>query len=92
MNFPIFLINCVSILIEVYVWIIIARVFLSFIRPRSYNPIFKFIYQITEPFLAFFRRFLPGASIGIDFSPFVAIIILEILKQILISLFLRLFA
>ncbi|AFV11507.1 hypothetical protein Ycf19 family [Thermacetogenium phaeum DSM 12270] len=80
-----FVIGIISIAVEIYIWLIVGRVLLSFLRPRTYHPIFRFIYEITEPVLAPLRRILPPAM-NIDFSPLVAIIILEIVKALLISL------
>ena len=40
---------------------------------------------LTEPFLDIFRRFIPGggAAFSMDFSPVVAIIVLDVIKRIL---------
>lgn len=85
MSLNYYLINVISLAVEVYIWLIVARVLLSFLRPRTYHPVFRFIYEITEPLLAPLRRILPPAM-NIDFSPLVAIIILEIARTLLISL------
>jgi len=81
-----FLVDVVSIAVEIYIWLIIARVIISYFRPRSYHPVIRFIYEITEPLLALCRRFLPGTGVGLDFSPLVAIIILELGKWLLVAL------
>lgn len=80
-----FIISIISVAVEIYIWLIVGRVLLSLLQPRTFHPIFRFIYEITEPVLAPLRRILPPAM-NIDFSPLVAIIILEILKTLLISL------
>jgi YggT family protein len=72
--------------IDIYIWLIVARVILSFIRLRTYHPIIRFIYEMTEPLLGLCRRILPGTVMNLDFSPFIAIIILEIVRYFLISL------
>lgn len=76
----------ISLAITIYIWLIVARVILSFFQPRSYHPIIKFIYESTEPLLSLCRRILPGPMMNIDFSPFIAIIFLEILRVLLIQL------
>lgn len=81
-----FLINFISVAINIYIWLIVARVILSFIRPRTYHPILRFIYETTEPLLGICRRILPGTVMNVDFSPFIAIIFLEIIRACLISL------
>lgn len=85
-----FLIRVINALITIYYWLIIARIIVSWI-PQLRNigflrPILDFVFDITEPFLALFRRIIPVASfggVGIDFSPFIAIITLIALRQFL---------
>ena len=43
-----FIISIISLAIDIYFWLIVARVILSFIRPRTYHPIIRFIYEITD--------------------------------------------
>ncbi len=81
-----FVIRIISLAFDIYFWLIVARVILSFIRPRSYHPVIRFIYEITEPVLSLCRRVIPGTVMNIDFSPFLAIILLELLRVLLISL------
>lgn len=77
-------------LLDVYYWLIIVRVITSWfpqIRNVSFlRPILDFIFDITEPFLALFRKIIPTASfggVGIDFSPLIAIITLIAVRQFL---------
>lgn len=71
-------------------WLIIIRVILSWVGSNSYDPtwrkILKFIYETTEPILGPIRRLIPTTSIGFDFSPLIAIIVLNILRNFLIRL------
>jgi YggT family protein len=69
---------------QVLYWLIIARVILSFFR-SPYNPVTRFVYEITEPILAPFRRILPKGGM-IDFSPFLAILSLNLLEWLLLNL------
>jgi YggT family protein len=58
----------------------------SWFRPNWDNPIFAFLYDITEPVLGFFRKLIPiGSGVGLDFSPMIAIIVLQIIESILIK-------
>lgn len=71
-----------------YYLLIIARVLMSWFRLPSRGPLFyilKFIYDVTEPYLGLFRRFIPAAG-PMDFSPFVAIIVLMIVQNIVLRL------
>jgi YggT family protein len=70
-------------------WAILIRVLLSWlpmagVRIDPYNPIIRFLYSITDPILDPLRRF---TTVGmIDLSPIVALLGLEFLRQILLSL------
>jgi YggT family protein len=71
-------------------WLIIIRVLISWIRPNIYNSnwqkILTFIYNITEPVLGPIRRILPQGNLGIDFSPLIALIIINILRSFVLNL------
>lgn len=71
---------------EVLNWLIIIRVLLSWIRHDPYHPIIKFIYEITEPILAPFRRLIPiRPGMPIDWSPFIAILVLQFVERIVLG-------
>ena len=55
-----------------YMWIIIIRALLSWVNPDPWNPIVRFLYQVTEPVLRPIRRRLPYTAI--DFSPLIVIL------------------
>ena len=61
-------------------WLIIIRALLSWVSPDPYNVIVQFLYKITEPILAPFRRLIPAYSIGIDLSPILALLAIWFLK------------
>jgi len=67
---------------------ILARVILSWlpmagVRIDMYHPLIRTLYQITDPILNPIRRF---ATFGMmDFSPVVALILLEIIRRVLVT-------
>lgn len=79
------LIRLVDIAFEVMYWLVIARVILSWVRHDPHNPIFSFIYEVTEVVLAPVRKFMPMRGMAIDFSPIIAIILLQLLKSVVIK-------
>lgn len=79
------LIPYIRVAFEVYNWLIIIRVFLSWIAHDPRKPIFRFLYEITEPVLAPFRRIF-GNRMAIDFSPVIAIIVLQLVENLIIRL------
>lgn len=79
------LIPYVRIAFDVYYWLIIVRVLLSWIPHDPYKPIFRFIYEVTEPALAPFRK-LMSRRMMIDFSPLFALIALQILETLVLNI------
>ena len=58
-------------LLTFYMWIVIARIVISWVNADPYNPIVRAIISVTEPLLYRIRRTLPVYGGGIDFSPLV---------------------
>lgn len=67
-------------LLTVYFWIVIISAVLTWVSPDPYNPIVRFIYSLTEPVFDFVREHVPVIFGGIDLSPIVVIVALEILQ------------
>ena len=63
---------------------ILIRVLLSWFRPNPYNPFVQAIYQITEPIMGPLRRIIPPLGM-IDITPMVALIILQIIQEIVLT-------
>jgi len=64
--------------------LIIIRAFLTYLPHNRYHPIIKPAYDMTEPLLSIIRKGLPPEKIGLDASPFIAIVLLYLLQQILL--------
>jgi uncharacterized protein YggT (Ycf19 family) len=72
----------------VYTLAILAYILTSWLRlPYSptLNRIQRFLYDVCEPFLRLFRRFLPSFG-GLDLSPTIALIVLWVVSGIVIRL------
>ncbi|MDT8441758.1 MAG: YggT family protein [Desulfuromonadales bacterium] len=80
----------VNLVIQVYIFIVIARALVSWVNPDPYNPIVRFLYNATEPVLARLRRVLPLQFSGIDLTPIVLLIGLSVLQQLLLQLIIAL--
>lgn len=81
----IFVIQVVDTAFDVLVWLIIGRCILSFVPHNPYQPVIKFIYDITEPIMSPFRRLLPMAG-PIDFSLILAVFVVTLIQRIVIQL------
>ncbi|MBX6422976.1 YggT family protein [Thermosulfurimonas sp. F29] len=73
----------IDLVLNLYLWIIIIRALISWVNPDPFNPIVRFLYQITEPVLWRVRRFLPPLG-GLDLSPLIVILAIVFLQQFLV--------
>jgi YggT family protein len=81
-------ITFVDVFIWVYTLLLFAYILTSWIRlPYSpwLNRVQRFLYDVCDPYLRIFRRFLPPLG-PLDLSPIVAIFVLFILRNVLVSL------
>lgn len=83
----------VSALFIVYVILIFARIVLSFVPRMPYRPwlrtVLDFITETTDPYLNFFRRFLPpigGGGFALDLSPMIGLIVLFVAQAVVVGL------
>ena len=77
--------SVIGIVLNLYMWIIIARAVISWVNPDPYNPIVRFLYSITDPVLLAIRRRLPLSFGGIDFSPILVILAIIFLQRFLVA-------
>ena len=73
----------------VYLLLILIHIILSWFRQLPYHPWLSafrsFLHDVVDPYLRIFRRFLPMlrlGGMGLDLSPIVGIIVLEIVRRI----------
>ena len=70
--------------LTIYTWILIGRAVISWVNPDPYNPIVRFLYNVTEPVLYRVRRLVPAVYGGIDFSPLIVLLGLYFLQIFLV--------
>ncbi len=72
--------------IQLYTFVLLARILMTWIPNLDpYNPIVRFLIQVTEPVLDPARRIIPPIGM-IDISPIVVFFALQILSSILMDL------
>jgi len=83
----------VSALFLVYIILVLLNVLISWIPRMPYNraliAVLDFVKETTDPYLNFFRRFLPpigGGGFALDLSPIVGIIVLYFLRALVVGL------
>ena len=70
---------------NVFIFAIVIQVIISWVNPGTYNPVNALLHSITQPVLAPIQRIIPPIS-GIDLSPLVALIGLQVLKMLVLPL------
>jgi YggT family protein len=71
--------------LTIYMWLIIARALVSWVNPDPYNPIVRFLYNVTEPVLGWVRRRIPLVIGGLDLSPILVLLAIVFLQQFLVA-------
>lgn len=74
----------------IFMWVVIARALLSWVNPDPFNPIVRFIHNITEPVLYPIRTKLPVGFRGIDLSPIIVFLCVIFLRTFIVSSLFRL--
>ncbi|GAC1339980.1 MAG: hypothetical protein NVSMB29_08190 [Candidatus Dormibacteria bacterium] len=70
-----------DLLINAAVAIIIIRILLSYFTVNPWNPFVRFIRSVADPILRPFRSVMP-TMVGMDFSPLLAIVTLNLIQRI----------
>lgn len=74
----------VGILIQVLTWAIIIRALITWFPIAPDSPIVRVLDDVTEPIMAPLRRVVPRLGM-IDITPIVALVLLQLLGQVLVS-------
>jgi len=79
----ILLAQVINTIAQVYVWIVIASILLSyFLDP--YHPVRQGVDNLVRPLLDPIRKVVPPVGM-LDFSPLVLIILIQVVSRLLIS-------
>jgi YggT family protein len=81
----------INVFVAVYILAILAYILTSWVQlPYSLRPVQRFLYDVCEPYLRFWRRLIPVSAGPIDLSPMVGVLALILLDTILNSILSRL--
>ncbi len=83
-----FLVQFILILKDLLTYAIIARIIFSWFtqgNPNSGGGIYRFLVDVTEPVIGL-ARLLPHQFMMMDFAPFIALLGLDVLSFLLLSL------
>jgi len=82
-NFILALAKLISVVLSAYIWIVIGRAVISWVNADPYNPIVRFLVQVTDPLLLRIRRYVPPMG-GMDLSPMILILAIVFLQSFLV--------
>jgi len=71
-------------LVYIFIVAVYIQVLLSWVNPGMYNPATVILYRLTEPLLAKARQLLPPSG-GMDFSPILVFVVLQLTIILLIN-------
>lgn len=85
----VYLANAVRLLFSIYIILIFVRILFAWLRPNMFNPVVRFVYKLTDPYLKLFAgmRFIRIGAL--DLSPIFAFYVLYLLQELLYNLILR---
>lgn len=77
--------SILNMLLSLYLWIIIARVVFSWVRPDPYNPLVRTICRLVDPVTYWISKIIPTRVGMIDFAPFILMLVIMFLKEFLVK-------
>src|ERR1700685_2330706 len=83
-NLIIFIAQTLDGLLTVTLSVVIIAGWRTWIEPNPYNPNVRFLYSVTEPVFQWFREHIPVVMGGIDFSPLIVIIGIQLIQRVVI--------
>lgn len=86
-------VRIVSLVFQAYQFLILIRVLLSWVNVNPYgrainHPLIDLLYRLTDPVLEPLRRLIPPIGGMLDITPIVAMILLEVVRQVIVRLLL----
>lgn len=73
-------------LLNLYFWIVVIAALITWVNPSPYNPVVRALRALTEPVFYRVRKWLPFTyTSGMDFSPVVVLLAIELLNRIVVK-------
>lgn len=79
----------IDVIAQAFTFAVIARMLMSWVRVDPYHPLVRLLHDFTEPILGPIRNMMPRVGM-FDFSPIIAILLVDIVSTLLKSVFGRL--
>ncbi|MEF3191135.1 MAG: YggT family protein [Campylobacterales bacterium] len=83
-NFLVALAELLSIIINLYTWVVIIAALITWVQPNPYNPVVQLLWRLTNPAYRIMRRYIPTVVGGLDIAPIILILILKFIDLFLV--------
>jgi YggT family protein len=75
----------IAVVLQLYSFVLLIRIILSWVSmfwspPAALAPAIRVIYDLTEPVMAFFRRYIPPVG-GFDLSPIIIFLLIGFIRS-----------
>ncbi len=77
--------NVLDFLIQALIVLLFVNALLSWVRPDPSNPIVMVLERVSDMVCAPIRKILPTVLGGIDFAPFIAMLVLWFIKMFVVK-------
>jgi YggT family protein len=78
------LVQLLSFLLNLYLWVVIIRAFLSWVRPDPYSPVVRFINNLVDPVTYRISKIVPTRVGMVDLAPLILIVIIHLIQSYLL--------
>lgn len=78
------LVQLLSFLLNLYLWVVIIQAFLSWVRPDPYSPVVRFINYLVDPVTYRISRIIPTRVGMVDLAPLILIVIIHLIQSYLL--------
>jgi YggT family protein len=77
--------------LDIYWWIVLVAVVITWVNPSPHNPIVQFLNALTQPVFSWVRRKVPGMTrvtfaTGFDLSPIVVFLAISLVQFYIVRL------
>jgi YggT family protein len=73
----------IELVLNIFVFAVFARAILSWVNPMGFDAASSILSSLTEPLLRICRKFIPDMG-GIDLSPLVVLLFLQLAKMVIL--------
>lgn len=78
------LLSVFGVCLDLVFYAMLGMIILSWLAPNASHPGAELVYQISEPFLAPFRRIIPDLG-GLDLSPILLFVVINIIEAVVVN-------